>query len=86
MLSEQSFFDSIADAIADRVLARLATMPATRPKRLLTVVEAAEYLGKSKQAVYHLLNQGKIPRKRIGARVMFDLRELDQWLEQLPAK
>ena len=50
----------------------------------MTVTEAAEYLGKSKQAVYHLVNKDKIPVRRIGTRLMFDCIELGRWLESLP--
>jgi hypothetical protein len=40
-------------------------------------------IGKTKQALYHLVNQNKISVKRIGAKLYFDRMELDAWIESL---
>lgn len=50
-------------------------------KRLLTVREAAEYLGRSTTAVYDLAEKGKIPVVRIDRRIQFDLRDLEILIE-----
>ncbi len=84
MLLEGPLLDAFADEIAQRVVSRLSPPQANERKRLMTVTEAAEYLGKSKQAVYHLVNKDKIPVRRIGTRLMFDCIELGHWLESLP--
>lgn len=80
-----TFLIALADAVAQRVVSQLGaqTTVASR-KRLMTVAEAAEYIGRSKQALYHLANQGKIPVKRDGARLFFDRVELDAWIASMP--
>jgi len=75
--------DALADAVADRVLARLHQ--ADQP-RLLTVNEAAAYLGRSPGALRHLIAQGMIPAVREGSRVHLDRADLDSWLAMRKTK
>ena len=70
--------DALADAIAERVIAR---MQAGQPDRLLTVEEAAKYLGRSARAVRHLVAEGILPVVREGRSVHLDRHELDRWIE-----
>ena len=48
--------------------------------RLLTVEQAAIYLGRSKNAVEHMVACGKIPRVKSDRRVFLDVRDLDEWI------
>lgn len=49
---------------------------------LLTVKQAAVYLGRSEQSVQHLIFQKELPVVRIGRRVHLDRRDLDTWIEK----
>jgi excisionase family DNA binding protein len=49
--------------------------------RLLTVDQAAAYLGRSKEAIQHMTAARKLPVVRDGRRVFLDVRELDRWIE-----
>jgi excisionase family DNA binding protein len=49
---------------------------------LLTVKQAAVYLGRSEQSVQHLIFQKDLPVVRIGRRVHLDRRDLDAWIEK----
>ena len=49
--------------------------------RLLTVEQAASYLGRSKNAVEHMVACGKIPRVKSDRRVFLDVRDLDEWIQ-----
>jgi len=49
---------------------------------LLTVKQAAVYLGRSEQSVQHLIFQKDVPVVRIGRRVHLDRRDLDVWIEK----
>lgn len=51
-------------------------------QRLLTVREAAEFLRISRNGLYILAREGKVPSYRIGNSVRFDLDELRAWLEE----
>jgi len=75
--------DALADAIADRVLAGLHH--ADQP-RLLSVHDAAAYLGRSPSALRHLIAQGMIPAVRQGARLHLDRADLDAWLAMRKTK
>jgi excisionase family DNA binding protein len=74
----------LADAIADRVVDRLrpliAAAQGVRP-RLLTVAQAAAYLGRTEKSVYAMTARGAFPAVRGDGRVMFDVQDLDQWIE-----
>ena len=79
--------DGLLDALADRVVVRLrAEMEQNgsgteiRP-RLLTVDQAATYLGRSKASVQHLISDQAIPVVRHDRRVFLDVRDLDGWID-----
>jgi len=51
-------------------------------KRLLTVRETATYIGRTETAVRELAWQGKLPYIRSDRRVMFDIRDLERWIDE----
>jgi excisionase family DNA binding protein len=51
-------------------------------KRLLTVKETAEYLSRSVLAVRELMYRGRLPFVKFDRRIYFDIRDLDQVIEQ----
>jgi excisionase family DNA binding protein len=71
--------DALADAIAERVIAKLRA--SNEPERLITVPEAARYLGRTPRAVRHLISTGALPVVREGRSVHLDRQELDRWIE-----
>jgi excisionase family DNA binding protein len=50
-------------------------------KRLYTVNQTAEYLGRSPWAVRSLIWSGKLPAVRDGKRLLLDVQDLDRWIE-----
>ena len=79
--------DEVLDALADKVAQRLRDGGAfgentsIRP-RLLTVEQAALYLGRSKEAVQHMVSSGKVPTVRSDRRVFIDVEDLDRWIQE----
>ena len=77
--------DQVLNVLADKVAERLreggASTPPIRP-RLLTVEQAAVYIGRSKEAVQHMISGGKMPTVRADRRVFLDVQDLDGWIEQ----
>ena len=51
------------------------------PVRLLTVKQAAEYIGRSESAMRHLIHNRDIPVVRKGRSVRIDRKDLDTWIE-----
>jgi excisionase family DNA binding protein len=84
---EDSFnIDGLIEAFAKRVAAQLRAeliQPggATVKSRLLTVEQAASYMGRSEEAMQHMIASGKIPAVRIDRRVFIDMRDLDKLIE-----
>lgn len=82
--------DLFLDELAERLAAKLETRLSVAhngngggvPARLLTVRQAAEYLGRSEQAVQHLVSAGKVPTVRADRRVFVDRCDLDRWIEE----
>lgn len=70
--------DALADAIAERVLARLQQ---TGESRLMTVDQAAAYIGRTPKALRHMIANAAIPAVREGSRVHLDRTDLDRWVE-----
>ena len=70
--------DALADAIAERVLARLHQ---GEQPRLLTVDEAARYIGRTGKALRHMLANGAISAVREGSRMPLDRADLARWVD-----
>jgi excisionase family DNA binding protein len=49
--------------------------------RLLNAVEAAEFLGISRNSLYIWVREGRVPHYKIGTAVRFDVDDLRRWLE-----
>jgi len=87
MLRTHGFdLDAVLDALADKVAGKLAErlqgLSESPWRRLLTVDAAADYLGRTRQAVQHLISSGQLPTVRSGRRVFVDLRDLQSWIEK----
>jgi excisionase family DNA binding protein len=51
-------------------------------KRLYSIPEAGEYLGRTAWAVRHLIWNGNLPSVRIGKRVQVDIKDMDALIEK----
>jgi excisionase family DNA binding protein len=86
-------FTGLAVELVQRIKAKLQTeleTRAARPQsnvepRLLTAKQAAEYIGRSEQAVRHLIFQRDLPVVRNGRCVRLDRKDLDRWIENYKA-
>ena len=58
-------------------------MPVIMTKRLLNVKEAAAYVSISRSKLYQWADKGRIPSVRIDTRRLFDVQDLDQFVERL---
>jgi excisionase family DNA binding protein len=80
---EVAFLDQYFEEIAARLERRIdqrgpQTVP---PKRLFTVPEAAEYLGRTENAVKLLIHRGKLPVTRIDSKSQIDKKALDKLID-----
>jgi excisionase family DNA binding protein len=76
--------DRLAALIAVRVQSRIGVSTTGRGRvavRLLTVKEAADYIGRTEQAVQHLIHKKELMVVRRGRRVHLDRSDLDQWID-----
>ena len=80
----KEFLDMLADLLAEkyfeRVDDRMRKIPELR--RLITAKEASQYLSLSTDTVYRMASLKKLPYLKIGDRVLFDVKALDQWIEK----
>jgi excisionase family DNA binding protein len=80
---DEGFVVALAAQIAARIIPQIQ-QDNGRPKaaaRLLTVKEAAAYIGRSEQAVQHLIHKRELVVVRKGRRVHVDRGDLDRWIE-----
>lgn len=63
------------DLLADRIAAKLRHV---QTKRLLSLEEAAQYLGMTEDAVRHKVYNRKIPTVKLDSRMRFDVQDLDR--------
>ncbi len=59
----------------------MALLLDTAKTRLLSVGEAAQYLGVQERTIYSWASQEKIPSVHIGRRLLFNQEELDRMIE-----
>ena len=63
-------------------LERLGVCSSSVSQRLLSVPEAAVYLGRSVHSIRHMTSDGTLPVVRHDKRVFLDRRDLDEWIDR----
>jgi len=66
----------------DRKAQRITNPPRALQKRLYSIKEGAVYLGRSVWAVREMLWAGKMPFVKDGKRILIDIRDMDNWIDQ----
>ncbi len=80
--SPNAFFaDSFLETLAERIAQKLRVEPRDLQPRLLTIDQAAVYVGRTREAMQHLANSARIPTVRADRRVFIDRRDLDRWID-----
>lgn len=51
-------------------------------KQTMTVAEAANYIGVSKDLIYQSVRENTIPNIKLGRRILFRKSALDSWMDQ----
>jgi excisionase family DNA binding protein len=80
-------FDAVIEAVATAVVEKLRAQVANSGSvpvqpRLLSVEQAAVYLGRTKPAIQHMIADGTLHTVRADRRVFLDKNDLDQWIER----
>ncbi len=57
-----------------------------RKRRLVNIKEAATYIGLKVSTLYGWVSEKKIPHVKIGDRVLFDIADLDAFIEKSKVK
>lgn len=48
----------------------------------LTIEQIADYLQVSREKIYKLCQQGRMPASKVGGQWRFDLKEIDTWVRK----
>lgn len=75
-------FDGLLEALAEKLATKLSQEPSRLYPRLLTIDQAAVYLGRTREALQHLASSGKVPTVRADRRVFLDRLDLDKWIDE----
>ena len=80
----KEFLDMLVDLLTERYFERMDSRMKKIPelRRLITAKEASQYLSLSTDTIYRMASQKKLPYLKIGDRVLFDVKALDQWVEK----
>jgi excisionase family DNA binding protein len=83
-MSPNSLLDQYFEEFATRLERRIEQRAPrdAAPKRLFTVPEAAEYLGRTENAVKLLIHRGKLPVTRIDSKSQIDKKALDKLIDE----
>ena len=74
-------FDRLLDTLAEKLATKLSEEPSRLYPRLMTIDQAAVYLGRTREAIQHLVGSGKVPTVRSDRRVFLDRLDLDKWID-----
>ncbi len=77
----EALIDALAELVAVKVAERTQNGLAPVKPRLMTVDQAAVYIGRTKEAVQHMISGSKLPSVRSDRRVFVDVLDLDAWIE-----
>jgi hypothetical protein len=81
--SIEGFIEILAKRVAVHLRAELGQDGATTIKpRLLTVEQASTYLGRTEEALQHMIAGGKVPTVRLDRRVFIDVRDLERLIDR----
>lgn len=72
--------DDLAKRIADRL--QTTTRPTSSSARLLSVKQAATYLGRSPASIHRLISSGQLPAVRSDRRLFIDNNDLDLFVRR----
>jgi excisionase family DNA binding protein len=75
-------FDRLLEILAEKLATRISQEPGRLYPRLLTIDQAAIYVGRTREALQHLASSGKIPTVRADRRVFLDRLDLDKWIDE----
>jgi excisionase family DNA binding protein len=78
---DEHFVTALAAQIAARINPHLQPRNGKAETRLLTVKDAAAYIGRTEQGLQHLIHKREIVVVRKGRRVHLDRNDLDRWIE-----
>ena len=80
----KEFLDVLTDILAEKYFERMNDRMKKIPelRRLITAKEASQYLSLSTDTVYRMASLKKLPYLKIGDRVLFDVKALDQWIDK----
>ncbi|MCL4266934.1 MAG: helix-turn-helix domain-containing protein [Anaerolineae bacterium] len=59
-------------------------MTDTDPDVIMTVREVCDYLRLSESTIYRLVQEGKLPGRKVGGAWRFSRKGLDEWLRERP--
>ena len=57
-------------------------IPTNKLPRFLRVEEVAELLRFKKRTIYDMVEQERIPHRKVGGRLLFDLEEIIEWTKR----
>ena len=80
----EEFLEMLADLLAEKYFERMDDRMKKIPelRRLITAKEASQYLSLSTDTIYRMAALKKLPYLKIGDRVLFDVKALDQWVDR----
>ena len=80
---DELFITELASQLAAKILPQIhnGNGKSKAAPRLLTVKDAANYIGRTEQAVQHLIHRRELIVVRRGRRVHLDRGDLDRWIE-----
>ena len=75
-------FEVVMEVLAEKLATQLSREPSRLYPRLMTIDQAAVYLGSTREVMRRLVGPGNVPTVQIDGRVFLDRLDLDRWIER----
>ena len=80
-IRSRGLLDDLLDDLADRIAQRLQPRSSS-PRRLLTLRQVGEMIGRSPGAVGQLVRRGELRSVRSDRRIHVELSEVENWMDR----
>jgi len=82
MSSTNDAFESLIERAVEAGVRKALNVHEATSRRLLSIKESAAYLSLSKREVYNMISNHQLSTVAHGRRKMFDIRDVDEWIER----
>lgn len=73
--------ERVLDLLAEKLASKLSLHSGVMSPRLITIEQAALYLGRTSESMRHMVSSGEMSAVLMGRLILLDRQDLDDWIK-----